>query len=397
MFSKNFKQLLSGTFKMGLLSLCAVLIVQITACQAPQPSENSPTPNLPFVPVYREKIYLEGYQDWIRLSFSPNSRYLATASGKGIVRLWQIPTELPYHHQKKAYTGKPLAVLQGHNNQVSVVNFDPSSQYLVTSDWDGFVRLWNISGDLQWASREYRDRINSADFSPNEKVILSASYSKGIRLTDWSGKPLATLQDEDKIFQAVFSPDGQIIAAASRDGAARLWNLSGELLATLEGHSAPVNRVRFSPDGKFILTSSSDGTARLWSVAGQFLVAIPAAKGRDHDAQFSPDGQSILTISGDGHRVSLWSLSGKNLMELPTQENLITEIGFSPDGKKVVTATDNGIVILWDRAGQQVSVFSGHQSYISEIAFSPNGQYLATASHDGTIRLWDLSDIPTRQ
>jgi len=374
-----------------------VSIVQIAACQAPKPPENSPTQNLPFVPVYRETIYLEGYQDWIRLSFSPNSRYLATASGDGVVRLWEIPAELPYHHPKEPYTGEPLAVLQGHNNQVSVVSFDRNSRYLVTADWDGFVRLWNISGDLQFASREHRDRINSADFSPDEKVILSASYSEGVRLKDWSGKQLAVFQDEGQIRQAVFSPDGQTIATASRDGAARLWNLSGELLATLQGHSAPVDRVRFSPDGKLVLTSSSDGTASLWSAKGQFLVAIPAEQGRDPQAQFSPDGQSILTISGDGHRVSLWALLGEKLMELPAQENLITKIGFSPDGKRFVTTTTNGIVILWNKFGKQVAVFSGHQYYISEIAFSPNGQYLATASYDGTVRLWDLSDIPNRE
>jgi WD40 repeat protein len=78
-------------------------------------------------------------------------------------------------HPKMPDTGKLLAVLPGHQDEVSALNFSPNSRYLVTADWSGTLQLWNIRGDLQFARREQRDRIYSADFSPNGKALLSAS------------------------------------------------------------------------------------------------------------------------------------------------------------------------------------------------------------------------------
>lgn len=41
---------------------------------------------------------------------------------------------------------------------------------------------------------------------------------------------------QQQIDSAQFSPDGKTIVTASFDKTARLWNLKGELLAELKGH-----------------------------------------------------------------------------------------------------------------------------------------------------------------
>jgi WD40 repeat protein len=65
---------------------------------------------------------------------------------------------------------------------------------------------------------------------------------------------------------AAFSPDGKMIVTASRDKTARLWDVaSGQQLRSLEGHTDAVYSAAFSPDGKMIVTASSDKTARLWT------------------------------------------------------------------------------------------------------------------------------------
>jgi len=96
----------------------------------------------------------------------------------------------------------------------------------------------------------HRDRVLAAEFSPDNRRIVTASLDHTARIWDAAaGILLRVLAGHtDMVRSAVFSCDGSRIATASRDKTAKIWDAArGTLLVTLIGHDASVIGVAFSP------------------------------------------------------------------------------------------------------------------------------------------------------
>ncbi len=204
--------------------------------------------------------------------------------------------------------------LQGHQGPVLSVSFSPDGKTIASASGDGTVRLWDRQGKpIGEPLKGHQGRVWSVSFSPDGKTIASASGDRTVRLWDRQGKPIGEplKGHQDTVRSVSFSPDGKTIASASDDRTVRLWDRQGKPIGEpFKGHQSSVRSVSFSPDGKTIASASGDGTVRLWDRQGKPIgEPLKGHQGRVRSVSFSPDGQTIASASDDG-TVRLWNLEG---------------------------------------------------------------------------------------
>ena len=236
----------------------------------------------------------------------------------------------------------------------------------------------------------HQDVLNSVSYSPDGKLIASASADTTIKIWRSSGELLHTLEDhQDSVLDVTFSPQGDLIASAGQDNTVKLWSIDGKLKDTLSGHRGSVHQVAFSPQGDLIASAGEDKTVRLWNREGKLVNVLIEHEREVLAVAFSPDGRTIATGDRSG-KLRLWNRQGRIINVFPAHELPIRSIDFSPDGRQIVTGGDDNFVKLWQPDGKLIRIFPRYNAPVTGVRFSPNGKFIGTTSWHGTIEIWHL-------
>ena len=310
-------------------------------------------------------------------SFSPDGEYIVTISGSFTLKKDGGNGDHTAVKVWNAANGQLLADLKGHTREVSSASFSPNGKYIVTASNDSTAKVWNtISGKLVATLKGHTSYVNNASFSPDGKYIVTYSGDSNAKIWDAiSGQLVATLKGRTGYFLpcASFSSDGNYIVTTSYDSTARVWNpFSGKLVATLKGHTSYVNNASFSPDGKYIVTASGDSTAKVWNTAnGQLVTDLKGHTGYVNNASFSPDGKYVVTVSMD-NTAKVWNTAnGQLVANLKGHIGYVRSASFSLDGKYIVTLSMDNTAKVWDAVSWQlIKTIEGNNGYFDKIDFN---------------------------
>lgn len=262
-----------------------------------------------------------------------------------------------------------LAVMHGHTGIVTSASFSPNGKYVVTASYDKTARIWDATSRKSLkVLRGHTDSVENAVFSPDGQYLVTASHDGTARIWDVAtGESLKVLRGHTDIVRgAVFSPDGKSVVTASWDKTARIWEAAtGQSMSELRGHTDIVQGAVFSPDGKYVVTASWDNTYRAWEAATGQSVAELRGNIDNVSSVFSPDGKYVVAGSEDGTAL-IWDVAtGESLKELRGHSRLVSTSVFSPDGKYVVTGSEDGTARIWDvDTGESLKELRGHTDWV---------------------------------
>jgi WD40 repeat protein len=285
------------------------------------------------------------------------------------------------------------------------------------------VRLWDAAtGQPLTPWMEHPSPIFTAQFSPDGRMLLTASWGDSIRLWQTeTGQPLEKLPEfRGGVRSAEFSPDSRWVLA-SDDNLVRIWDLAtGQPLGEPLAHADVVMTARFNPTGTRVLTSCLDGFLRVSNARsgrqqiqwrfGEGLETVQELRdsstgrlrepmGRENRggrcAAWSPDAQRVVG-AGEDHWVKVWGLPGpKGLGEWIAHDRTVIQTTFSPDGLRLLTRSAEGITRVWDvRPGKGLPVALPTAVALERAQFLPRPHGPGVERHDG--RAVDPTTSPRR-
>lgn len=232
----------------------------------------------------------------------------------------------------------------------------------------------------------------SADFSPDGKQIVSASYGK---VDVWDATTGERIGESIKAYNDIvntvaFSPDGKYIAYACREDITICNSKTGKRAGHMLEHDSEVVYFTYSPNGKYILSASKDGTMSIWDSETRSLLCDSLNSDGVNYVAFSPDGCFFAAASYES--IIIWDFKTRKQMgSLKGHTSSVESVSYSHDGKYLVSASCDKTIRIWDvKAMKQIgNPLKGHTDYVFSSKFSPYGYDIVSASKDWSIRIWE--------
>lgn len=286
---------------------------------------------------------LIGHEGAVRsAAFSPDGQLVVTAGVDGTARVWRWASQRDRERP-------PLAVLGSRSAApLQQASFDRRG-HVVTGSEDGVVEIWDWRAGRRVRTVESTSsaELTSASLDVRGDRLLISSADGAVEVWDLAtgrmARPLVSRRSA--VRAAAFSPDGKLVVTASDDGAARVWGSAGNILAVLRA-GGPLSAAAFSPDGTLVVTAGDPGVAQVWEWrSGKRLVILPHEDVRA--AGFGSDGELVVTAGSDG-TAQVWDWEARRqLSALRGHGDSLNQAAFSPNGRLVATASDDATARVW--------------------------------------------------
>lgn len=206
----------------------------------------------------KELKTLRGHQSLIfDLDFNSNGEELVSAGWDGAIRLWNLETgEFDY---------KDLG-----SNSVYKIGYAPNDLYIIAGDLEKNLDFYESD-----ALDKYKSLVGNTsvvgdfDFSPSGREIVSSCWDGKVKVWDiYSGMQIGRLKKHTGPTYAVaWDPQDRFVASAGADDRIILWEYkTNKVVAILEGHNDAITDLKFTPKGNKLVSMSAEGQVIVWDM-----------------------------------------------------------------------------------------------------------------------------------
>jgi WD40 repeat protein/LysM repeat protein len=263
-----------------------------------------------------------------------------------------------------AVYGEELVTLQGDSRAAILkLSFSPDGRYVAGGASDGSVNIWRSSdGTLAYILDEHPGRIVEIQYSADgEYLYVTTPRAVGIWYrTERKYTRVNYLEYSDVTIKDVgISPSNELmVMVPSQDPSIWIQRLPrGDVIHRLTGYGSMISSASFSPDGKYLIVQFTDGLMQVWQLEVDALGSIiPTLVNEGNSAVpfgkivLSPEGAFVATGTlFDG--VHLWEITNGRSWTIPGSNNVrfISGVVFSPNGYKLAASSLGGGVYLWSK------------------------------------------------
>lgn len=325
------------------------------------------------------------------LRWSEDGEFLMTSQDDNSVLVWNF-----LHRTRHR--------LWGHSRRVrgaAIIQHDGAdSPCLITVNQERQLRYWQLDEAHGLALDAVLDCVAAATARNRSDTVLAF---KGGSIERWelgtSDRPIELYQHSGEVHQLAYSPQGTIASISAQE--LRLWNPATQKSFVLDRNPGE-GSIRFSQDGGKLASFHGD-RIKLWDVAqGRLTRSLRhgSIDGIDGGVFLAGTTQILSDSEVGNNQLCVWDYGVPESYSTLKRRFAIDDFiwggtGFTVDPRtdRVAIASSLGIRVLDPARLESIHIWKSHGDHVDSVTYASQSNTLASSGRDGLVRLWDAKTV----